>query len=47
MTVALREGRDNAIATVVAPPGMERGPSNAPGVVTQAGFKNALDQHAA
>lgn len=47
VTVALRAGRDSAIATVVALPGLERGPSHAPGVVTQAGLKNASDQHAA
>lgn len=47
VTAALRAGRDNAIATAVAPPGLERGPSNAPGVVTQAGLKNASDQQAA
>lgn len=47
VTAVLRAGRDNAIATAMALPGLERGPSNAPGVVTQAGLKNASDQQAA
>lgn len=43
VTVALRAGRDKAIAL----PGLERQPSDAPRVVTQAGLKNASDQQAA